>query len=201
MNKGKRWVAAVFYLVLASVLVGIGVWQVGKGPERLSEERIAELREEYPVYEGYYVDPLAPCSRYSHQREAVERMGPAVYAEVVEGGTPPRPVIRVLRDTKGEFRAGEEYSLSVGRFCASYVARFPVGTRIAAPMWRSERVESELYYDHLSAYYVVEDKYLLSVYPDVLFGEEENFTGKTLREYWRRCRTWKRFAPEGEEQG
>ncbi len=43
MNKGKRWVAAVFYLVLASVLVGIGVWQVGKGPERLSEERIAEL--------------------------------------------------------------------------------------------------------------------------------------------------------------
>ena len=130
---------------------------------------------------------------YSYQREAVEVMDSVVYAEVVEGGTPPRPMIRILQDTEGVFQPGEECSLSVGGYYAPYTAQFPVGTRIAAPMKREDRPSHTLRYERLSVYYVIEDKYLLSVYPDRVFRGETNFTGRTLEDYWTTCKLWKRF--------
>ena len=71
---------------------------------------------------------------------------------------------------------------------------------MVVPVFVDRKHESrELGYARLCSYYVTEEGYLLSVYPDWVFGEEEDFTGRTLEEYLKKCREWKRFAPEREE--
>ena len=169
MNKGKRWVAAVFYLVLASVLVGIGVWQVGKGPERLSEERIAELREVYPIYPMRFPDAQLASYRIPSLDELIEDTDCFIYGEITGDAntyTNHRYTLRVICDTKGIYEPGEELTIPVDVRNRGYEPIFQVGMRIVYGTIASKKNPKDTGYITIGTYYVTDDGYVLSAFPE-----------------------------------
>lgn len=198
--KGSRFFVPIGYLILSVFLVAAGIFWTQQPPKCLHEAEIAELRKEYPVYKDY--NPEMSPSLYAHQREAVEDTDSVVCVEVLARSNHARPPVRMLGDSQGIFQAGEEFYLVTGTAYIGYTPNFSPGVKLVVPVLADWEHESrELVYARLCSYYVTEDGYLLSVYPDRVFGEEEDFTGRTLEEYWKKCRSWKRFAPEREELG
>ena len=194
----KTQAAAICYLVLSTILVVTGILWVQRPPKRLSEAEIAELREEYPLYKEY--QPQTHPTLYAHQKEAVEYADSVACVEVLARSSHARPPVRVLEDSQGIFQVGEEFYLFTGTAYIGYTPNFSPGVKLVVPVFVDRKHESrELGYARLCNYYVTEEGYLLSVYPDWVFGEEEDFTGRTLEEYLKKCREWKQFAPEREE--
>ena len=178
----------VLYLLLSTILVVTGLLWVQQPPKRLSEAEIAELREEYPVHEDYFNQLIGPI-RIPMERWTV-MMDSVVYGEVV-GGSPHCPVIRVIRDTEGMFRAGDELQLSVGRDFIAHCAALEIGTRIVTPV-SNQNPGGEISYYREVTYYVTEEGYLLSLYPEEAFAEP-SFTGRTLEDYLGNCWRQKHF--------
>lgn len=177
-----RGIGRVLYLVLSTVLVAVGVLWVKQPPKQLSAEEIAELRERYPVHEDYFHQMIGPI------RIPIERwtlmMDSVVYGEVV-GGSPHYPTIRVIRDTEGMFRRGDEIRLMTGADFVANCAVLDIGTRIVTPVSNRNYGGKISYYREVT-YYVTEEGYLLSVYPEGAFAEP-SFTGRTLEDYMSHC--------------
>ncbi len=186
MRMRRIW--PVFYLTLSTILVIGGVLWAKQPPKQLSEAEIAELRKEYPVHEDYFNQLIGPI-RIPMERWTL-MMDSVVYGEVVGGG-PHYPTIRVIQDTEGMFRTGDEVQLLVGADFLDNCAALEIGTRIVVPV-SNRNAGGKISYYREAAYYVTEKGYLLSVYPEEAFAEP-SFTGRTLEDYLGSCWRLKHF--------
>ena len=175
--------ASVCYLVLAGVLVGFGVRQVGKTPERLSEAEIAELREEYPIL------PLSFSCLMSYHipslDEVTEDMECFTYAEIVKDSdtySNYRYTLRVIRDTEGFYRPGEEILIGPDYRKNNGKPHFRAGMKIVYGTYLSKYREGnpkDTEYTVIGTYYVTDDGYVLSAFPEIpeIMKDREPYTG------------------------
>ena len=164
MRMRQRGWVAVLYLILATAFVAMGVWQVGKPPERLSEAEIAELREEYPVFPLAF--PPMVDGRFPTLDELIVDVDFFVYGEVIEKYYNYRYTIRVIQDTEGFYEKGEEITIRNGIMFADYTVSFEEGMKIVYGAGVSKKDAKETGYIGVGTYYVTEDGYVLSAFPE-----------------------------------
>lgn len=200
---GKREWTAVLYLILTSVLVGLGIWRVGRPPERLSEERIGELRGEYPVYTEFcppLMDMKTPaldelidlcdCFVYGEfigEPERRVRWGSLVGVELRESYCYP---FRVIADTEGYYEPGEVLLVEIDGWWADYKPQPRTGLRMVFGSYESRETPGETGYMAIGTYYVTEEGYVLAAFPENerIMGGRGDYTGLKVEHLLKRLR-------------
>ena len=183
------------YLVLTLILVGIITFFVcslnynygGK----LSETQIAQLREQYPIY-GIEVPEMVSMSEPSLER-TIEIVDSFVYGEVMGEMTMYSQYIstgnaaldkkreanginnvetffeykiRVIEDTEGEYQPGEEITIVSNAIFIDYDPVLHDGMKMVIPVARNRENPSCSGYSVTGMYYVTDDGYALSAFPE-----------------------------------
>lgn len=188
--KKKYWLLFSFLLV-CTLCISMGVYQQSANLKRLNEGQIEELRKDYPIYQ--LTSPPEVFRRYPSLDEAIEDADSFIYGEIIGGmetyseyistGIPAldekqkrlghnsattfyKYTLRVIEDTEGVYKPGEELTITSNMEYINYKPQFEVGMKIVYGTVLSKYNPKETDYMTVGTYYVTDDGYALSAFPE-----------------------------------
>jgi len=200
----KKMLKKKIYLIVPVfvLVVLLCFWGVHKMTEdRLSEEQIAELREEYPICcvavppTIYYVKPTL--------KEIKEQSESYIYCEVV-GEMSTHYVnastgkveldekrkangindvfefyaytVVVIDDTEGKYKKGETVTIAANAGFKDYDPKLSDGMKIVCPVSRDKKNEWRSYFGGDGTYYVTDDGYAISAFEETSTYSRRSFS-------------------------
>lgn len=196
VNKRKLFIIIPTLVLILSVCF-VFVLNRNAKEDRLSEEQIAALREQYPICGSH---PLISVRRLTlpEVKDASETF---IYGEVVEdistytvtSSTGNATLdekrkqngivdefefyeytIEVISDTEGKREAGEKITIAANSDFKDYNPRLTDGMKVVVPVTADKKVPARNYYLVDGMYYVTEDGYAISAF------REDTATAKSI---------------------
>ena len=191
MKSKKNFLTLISTLIVCALCISIGVYQQNVGKKYLSEEQIEELREDYPVYQLAY--PPQFSGGFPTLDQLIGDADTFVYGEIIEDleiysknvltGIPAidekkermgysseytfgRYRLRVIEDTENIFKPGDEIILSFNSEFIDYNPELKNGMKIVYSAFQWENDPKQTSYMTVGTYYVTDDGYALSAFPE-----------------------------------
>lgn len=192
MKKARKFWALLSTMIVCTLCISAGIYQQNANLLKcLSEDQIEELREVYPIYQLAYPPELS--GRFPSLDEAIEDVDSFIYGEVIgeletyseyiptgipaldekqkrlghtDGETFYRYRIRVIEDTEGVYQPGEELIMTSNMKYIDYKPQFKSGMKVVYGTVLSKYNPKETDYMTVGTYYVTDDGYALSAFPE-----------------------------------
>ncbi|MDE7313883.1 MAG: hypothetical protein K2N87_20035 [Eubacterium sp.] len=194
-KKSRLLIHTVLILSAAFVLCFIGYNSMVRNGtnQSLTENQIAELRDEYPICGDSELIKSIVDMRIPTMSELKEHVDTFVYGKVegemssysqyISSGNPEldakrntngrddifefyEHTVSIIEDTSGIYKAGDQISIVSNKIFIDYNPHFSDGMKVVIPSALDKEVAGRVHYDVYGMYYVTEDGYAISAFEE-----------------------------------